>query len=157
LLYKLQPHAAMGNIRPMREYVEQAQAPVALTAMLAGVFGALALALAAIGIYGVTDYAVSRRMPEMGVRMALGATGSNILRMVMREGLLLTVAGMILGIAGALAVSHQLQSFVFGISATDPLTYALAVVVIPSAAMLACWRPAARAAAANPVDTIRSE
>ena len=118
---------------------------------------ALALALAAIGIYGVTDYSVSRRMHEMGVRMALGATDTDILRMVMREGLILTVAGMILGVAGALAVSRQLQSFVFGISSTDPLTYALAILVIPSAAMLGCWRPAARAAAANPVDAIRSE
>jgi len=157
LLYRMQPHAAMGNIRPMREYVEQAQAPVALTAMLAGVFGALALALAAIGIYGVIDYSVSRRMHEMGVRMALGANGSDILRMVIREGLTPTVAGMTLGVAGALAVSRQLQSFVFGISSTDPLTYALAIVVIPSAAMVGCWRPAARAAAANPVDAIRSE
>jgi len=157
LLYRMQPHAAMGNIRPMKEYVEQAQAPVALTAMLAAVFGALALALAAIGIYGVTDYSVSRRMHEMGVRMALGATGPDILRMVIREGLILTAAGMILGTAGALAVSRQLQSFVFGISSTDPLTYALAIIVIPSAAMVGCWRPAARAAAANPVDAIRSE
>jgi putative ABC transport system permease protein len=76
---------------------------------------------------------------------------------VMREGLILTVAGMILGVAGALAISHQLQSFVFGISSTDPLTYALVAIVIPPAAMLGCWRPAARAAAANPVDAIRSE
>jgi putative ABC transport system permease protein len=157
LLYRMQPHAAMGNIRPMTEYVEQAQAPAALTAMLAGVFGVLALALAAIGIYGVTDYSVSRRMHEMGVRMALGATGPDILRMVMREGLMLTAAGMILGTAGALAVSRQLQTLIYGISSTDPLTYALAIVVIPSAAMLGCWRPAARAAAANPVDAIRSE
>lgn len=117
----------------------------------------MALALAAIGIYGVADYSVSRSMHEMGVRMALGATGSNILRMVMREGFILTIAGMFLGVAAALAVSRQLQSFVFGISSTDPLTYALATVVIPAAAMLGCWRPAARAAAANPVDAIRSE
>jgi ABC-type antimicrobial peptide transport system permease subunit len=96
-------------------------------------------------------------MHEMGVRMALGANGSDILRMVIREGLTPTVAGMTLGVAGALAVSRQLQSFVFGISSTDPLTYALAIVVIPSAAMVGCWRPAARAAAANPVDAIRSE
>jgi hypothetical protein len=75
----------------------------------------------------------------------------------LREGLILTAGGMILGVAGALAVSRQLRSFVFGISSTDPLTYALAIVVIPSAAMLGCWRPAARAAAANPVDAIRSE
>jgi len=100
-------HAAMGNIRPMTEHVEQAQASVALTAALAGVFGILALALAAIGIYGVTDYSVSRRMHEMGVRMALGATDTDILRMVMREGLLLTGAGMTLGIAAARAVSRH--------------------------------------------------
>jgi putative ABC transport system permease protein len=157
LLYRMLPSAAMGNIRPMTEYVEQAQAPVALTAMLAGVFGVLALALAAIGIYGVTDYSVSRRMHEMGVRMALGATGSDVLRMVMREGLTLTAVGMMLGIAGALVVSRQLQSLIYGVSPTDPMTYALAVVVIPSAAIIGCWRPALRAAAVNPADAIRSE
>jgi ABC-type antimicrobial peptide transport system permease subunit len=91
----------------MTEHVEQAQASVALTAALAGVFGILALALAAIGIYGVTDYSVSRSMHEMGVRMALGATDTDILRMVMREGLLLTGAGMTLGIAAARAVSRH--------------------------------------------------
>jgi ABC-type antimicrobial peptide transport system permease subunit len=124
----MQPHTAMRNTRPMREYVGQAQAPVALTAMLAGVFRALALALTAIGIYGVTDYSVSRRMHEIGVRMATG-----------------------------LYRSRHLMNGDAGRPDIDPLTYALAIIVIPSAAMLGCRRPAARAAAASPVDAIRSE
>lgn len=96
-------------------------------------------------------------MHEMGVRMALGATGSGILQMVIREGLILTALGMILGSAGSLAISRQLQALMYGISSTDPFTYGLAIVVIPAAAIIGCWRPAARAAAANPVDAIRSE
>jgi ABC-type antimicrobial peptide transport system permease subunit len=150
-------HAAMGNIRPMTEHVEQAQASVALTAALAGVFGILALALAAIGIYGVTDYSVSRRMHEMGVRMALGAGSPEIMRLVMREGMALAFAGILLGTAGALFASHTLRSLIFGISAMDPGTYAVAISVIALAALLGCWRPAAKAASVNPVDAMRAE
>ena len=113
--------------------------------------------LAAIGIYGVISYSVSRRMHEMGVRMALGASSAEILRLVMREGMGLASAGILLGTAGALFVSHTLRSLIFGISAMDPGTYAVAIAVIALAALLGCWRPAAKAASANPVDAIRAE
>ncbi len=147
---------ALSNVRPMTTYVSRATAPARFTAVLAGIFAGLALLLAAIGIYGVISYSVSRRMHEMGVRMALGATSADVLRLVMREGLMLTAAGAILGVAGALAVSRALDSLIYGISATDPVTYAVAAVVISSAAMLGCWRPAAKAASANPVDSLRA-
>jgi predicted permease len=148
---------AISKVRPMTAYVERAAAPVTFTAMLSGIFAGLALLLAAIGIYGVIYYSVSRRMHEMGVRMALGANGRDVVRLVMREGLWLTAVGMTLGLAGSLAVSHYLRTLVYGISATDPLTYAVALATIPAAAILGCWRPAARAARANPVDAIRAE
>jgi len=91
----------------------------------------------------------------MGVRMALGATSSDVLRLVMREGLLLTGVGMALGTIGALFVSRALESLIYGIPAVDPVSYAIAVPVIAVAAVLGCWRPAAKAASASPVDALR--
>src|SRR5258708_38494476 len=102
-------------------------------------------------------FSVSRRMNEMGVRMALGANGGDIMRLVMREGLMLTTIGLALGIAVSLAVSSYLRSLVYGISERDPLTYTVAIAVILAAAALWWWRPAAKAAAANPVDAMRAE
>jgi putative ABC transport system permease protein len=146
---------ALSKVRPMTTYVKQASAPVRFTAVLAGIFAALALLLAAIGIYGVISYSVSRRMHEMGVRMALGATSSDVLRLVMREGLVLTSVGILLGAVGALFVSRALESLIYGISAVDPISYTIAIPVIALAAVLGCWRPAAKAASANPVDALR--
>src|ERR1039457_3686153 len=154
-LQKRDKDLALSKLRPMTTYVERASAPVRFTAVLAGIFAALALLLAAIGIYGVISYSVSRRMHEMGVRMALGATSSDVLRLVMREGLVLTSVGMLLGTVGALFVSHALQSLIYGISPVDQVSYAIAIPVIALAAVLGCWRPAAKAASANPVDALR--
>jgi putative ABC transport system permease protein len=148
---------AISKVRPMMAYVEQAKAPASFTAVLAGIFAGLALLLAAIGIYGVIYYSVSRRMHEMGVRMALGANGGDIIRLVMSEGLVLTALGLALGLAVSLAVSSYLRSLVYGISERDPLTYTVAIAVILAAAVLGCWRPAAKAASANPVDAMRAE
>jgi putative ABC transport system permease protein len=148
---------AISKIRPMTVYVERAKAPASFTATLAGVFASLALLLAAIGIYGVVYYSVSRRMNEMGVRIALGASAVDVMALVMREGLLLTAIGMALGLAGSFVVSRYLQSLIYEVSPIDPLTYAVALAVIPAAAILGCWWPAAKAAKANPVDAIRAE
>jgi putative ABC transport system permease protein len=141
----------------MEEYVKQAEAPVSFTALMAGIFGGLALLLAAIGIYGVIYYTVSRRMQEMGIRMALGASGGDVKRLVLKEGLTVTAVGLILGIGGALALSRQLQDLIYGISTVDPVTYIAAILVIPAAALIGCWKPASKAAGANPVDAIRME
>jgi len=156
-LRKRDKDLALSNVRPMTAYVDRAAAPARFTAVLAGIFAGLALLLAAVGIYGVVSYSISRRMHEMGVRMALGASSSYVLRLVMGEGLVLTGVGVVLGIGGALIVSRYMQSLTYGISPIDPLTYAIAITVIPAAAILGCWRPASKAAAANPLDAIRTE
>jgi len=157
LLRRRDRDLALSKLRPMTTYMDRAKSPARFTAVLAAIFGALALVLAAIGIYGVVHYSVSRRTHEMGVRMALGASGSDVLRLVLREGLVLTAIGMAIGLAGALAVSRSLQGLIYGISSVDPLTYAAALLVIPAAAILGCWRPARLAARSNPLDTIRTE
>lgn len=148
---------AISKVRPMTSYIERATAPARFTAVLAGTFAGLALLLAAIGIYGVISYSVSRRMREMGVRMALGATSFDVMRLIMGEGLGLASAGILLGVAAALLVSRALQSLIYGISAADPLTYGVTIAVIALAATLGCLRPASKAASANPIDAIRAE
>jgi ABC-type antimicrobial peptide transport system permease subunit len=157
LLRKQSPSIAMAKVRPMTDYVAREVAPVSFTAVLAAIFGALALLLAATGIYGVLNYQVSRRMPEMGIRMALGAGARDVLRLILREGLVLAAAGVVLGAAGALIAARWLGTLVFGISARDPLSYGLALLLLPAAALLGCSRPAWRAAATNPVEMIREE
>jgi predicted permease len=149
------PDRAMGKVQAMTASVARDIAPAGFTAVLAAVFGGLALVLAATGIYGVLNYQVSRRMPEMGIRMAVGARASEVLRLVLSEGLWLAGVGVVLGVAGALASSQWLGSVLYGVSARDPVSYGLALVLLPGAAMLGCWRPARRAAKANPAETIR--
>lgn len=151
------PDRAIGKIRPMTAYVERAIAPAGFTAVLAAAFGLIALLLATTGIYGVLNYQVARRLPEMGIRMALGAGTRDVLRLVLREGLGLALAGVVLGTAGALAAARWLGALVYGVSPRDPLSYGLAMLLLPAAALLGCWRPAWRAAAANPAETIREQ
>jgi predicted permease len=151
------PNLAMGKIRPMTGYVERAKAPAGFTAVLAAIFGVLALLLAATGIYGVLNYQVSRRLPEMGIRAAVGASARDLLGLVLREGLALAVAGVLLGGVCALSAGHWLGALLYGVSARDPLSYGLAVVLLPAAALLGCWLPARRAATASPADMIREE
>jgi predicted permease len=156
-LRERRPNAAIAKVRPMTAYVDRAKAPAGFTAVLAAMFGLMALLLAATGIYGVLNYQVSRRLPEMGVRMALGARAADVLRLVLGEGLTLAAAGVLLGAIGALGAARWLSSLLYGVSASDPLSYALALALLPAAALLGCWRPAWRAAGANPAETIREQ
>jgi putative ABC transport system permease protein len=149
--------AAIAKVRPMTEYVAREVSPASFTAVLAAIFGALALLLAATGIYGVLNYQVSRRLPEMGVRMAMGAGGRDLLRLVLREGFALAAAGVLLGIGVSLVAARWLATLVFGVGPRDPLSYGLALLLLPAAALLGCWRPARRAAGANPAEIIREE
>ena len=157
LLHDRSKTAAMAKVRPMTQYVEREISPLSFTAVLATIFGGLALLLAAIGIYGVFNYQVSRRRTEMGIRMALGARTPDVLRLVLREGLILAAIGVLLGGATALAAARGFATLLFGVEPFDPLSYGLALLLLPAAALLGCWRPAWRAAAASPAEVIREE
>jgi len=156
-LRKRNPNAAMGKIRPMTNYVDRAIAPTGFTAVLAAIFGIFALLLAATGIYGILNYQVSRRLPEMGIRAAVGASGSDLLRLVLKEGAGLAAAGVLLGAIGSVVTGRWIASLLYGVSSLDPLSYGLALVLLSAAALLGCWRPAHRAAAANAADMIREQ
>lgn len=126
------------------------------TALLAA-FGAVALVLSSIGVYGVLAFAVSRRTREIGVRIALGAKRCAIVRLVMRDGLALIAAGTALGLMTAAASSRALESFLYGVSGMDLLTFTLVTVLLASVGALACLLPARRAARVDPLVALRSE
>lgn len=118
-------------------------------------FGAGALFLAALGVYGVMAYNVAQRVPEIGVRMALGATEGDVLRLVGRQGLAIVATGLVLGLVAALALTRLMAALLFGVSPSDPPTYFTLTTVLAGVGLLACWLPARRAARINPLDAIR--
>jgi putative ABC transport system permease protein len=137
----------------VRESIEQPR----FFALLAGAFAILALTLAAIGLYGVLAYTVSQRTTEIGVRMALGATASEVFRLVIGEGLRLTAAGLAFGIVGSLAVGRLLATMLFGVGPADPRILAGTAAVLVAAAAFACVIPARRATRVDPMIALRAE
>jgi putative ABC transport system permease protein len=144
-------------VRPLREYITTSVGPQRFYATIVGVFALVALALAAVGLYGVIAYAVSQRTHELGVRVALGATGQRIAGMVVSQGLALTLGGVVLGVAAALVVTRVLQTLLFGVSAIDPLTFGGVLALLLAVAAVASYVPARRAARVDPLIAMRGD
>ena len=155
----LEPDVAIFNVQTMETLI--AQTPAAFMrrapAWLTGIFAGVALLLAALGVYGVVSYSVSQRTREIGVRMALGARGADILKLVLRQGLSLTLIGVASGTVAALALTRWLDSLLYEVSARDPLTFALVIGALTLVALLACYIPARRATKVEPVVSLRHE
>lgn len=128
-----------------------------LSMYLLAAFACMALLLAAIGIYGVMSFDVTRRSRELGVRMALGAARSSVLGLVLKQGVGLALVGVVLGVLGALGLTHVLETQLSGVTRTDPLTFVIVAVVLTGVAMLATLVPALRATRLDPVQTLRYE
>jgi predicted permease len=150
------PGIPLYDMQPMSARVSSATGQARFSAVLLAMFAAVALSLAVMGIYGVLSFAVAQRTREIGIRMALGAEQSRVLTLVVREGVLLASAGVVLGLVAALAFSRVLRSMLFEVTTTDPWTYGLMVLVLAGAAFLASWVPAQRAARVDPVVALRN-
>ena len=145
------------SVRTLAQQRDGSLALQRMAATLLSAFGMLALLLAALGIYGVLAYSVSRRTREIGVRMALGAQVPDVLRLVLLQGLGLAIAGLVLGLAGALTLTRVFRGFLFEVQPLDPPTFCTVVVLLAAVALFACWLPARRAARVDPMIALRAE
>jgi ABC-type antimicrobial peptide transport system permease subunit len=143
------------DVRPMRESTQLASSFAVIQSTLAGMFALIGLILAATGIYGVVAYRTQMRTHEIGVRMALGASRVDVLRLVLLQGLWLTGIGLALGLAFALGLTHFIARLLYGIGANDPVTVVSVVMLLGAISLLACYLPAHRAMLRNPVTAIR--
>jgi predicted permease len=154
---RLDPDLALFNVHPMSERIDLSLAPRRASMFLANAFGGVALFLATLGIYGVLAYLVAQRTREIGIRVALGSTRSNILGMILREGFQLIVAGLVLGIIGAASLQKVIAGEIYGVRPLDPLILASVMALLTVVALAACAVPAWRAMRVDPIVTLRSE
>ncbi|MBO0799351.1 MAG: ABC transporter permease, partial [Blastocatellia bacterium] len=147
----------VSGIRTLEQLVSNSISQQKFSMLLLGVFAAVALVLATIGIYGVLSYAAAQRTHEIGVRMALGARAVNVMRMVIGHGMKLVLLGLTLGLGAALALTQLMKQMLFGVRAADPLTYALIALLLVLVALFACWIPARRAAKVDPMIALRCD
>jgi putative ABC transport system permease protein len=156
-VHDVAPTQAVYNVRSMEEVIVGALAPRRANTLLITTFGALALALAAVGVYGVMAFSVARRTREIGIRMALGARRGSVLASVLGEGLQLAAVGTALGLFGAWTLSRVMEGLVYGVGTRDPVTFLVAPLALLAFALAAALLPAVRATRVNPVEAIRSE
>jgi putative ABC transport system permease protein len=153
----MNPALALYQVSTMREIVDEMMAPTRFLVVLMGVFGGLAMTVAAVGLYGVIAYAVRQRTSEIGVRVAFGAEKRRILSLVVGQGLRLTLLGLVLGMGGAAIMSRFIGSVLYGVSATDPKTMGTVAVILAVVAAAACYVPARRASLIDPIVALRNE
>jgi putative ABC transport system permease protein len=151
----LDPDLPIANIRPMTDVVASAMARPRLAGWVLTLFGVLALALAAVGLYGVLAYLVSERTHEIGIRVAIGADPARVRRMVLREGLGLASAGIVLGLAVAVVMTRLIESLLHGVDRHDPVTFTIVPAVLVAVALVASWLPARRATRVDPIVALR--
>jgi predicted permease len=156
-ILSIDPNIPLSQVRSLADTVDEDVAPRRLSVFLLGAFASLALVLAAVGIYGVMSYMVSQRTQEIGVRIAIGAQSTDILRLILRNGMTLLLIGIAIGMAGAISLSRFLESLLFEVKATDLKIFASVPLVLAAIAFLACYLPARRATRVDPIIALRNE
>jgi putative ABC transport system permease protein len=155
IVAEIDPEVPVDRMMSFDDFIADRLWSRRLSVLLVSSFSGVALFLSAVGLYGILAYSVSQRKREIGVRITLGANRSNILRLVMRQGLKLIVFGLVVGIAASLVLVRFIENILFGVSGSDPVSLALAVGVLGFAALLACLLPALRATRINPITALR--
>jgi putative ABC transport system permease protein len=153
---ELEPDALIDRIEPLTRILAASLDTSRFAAGVMGGFAGLAMLLAAIGLYGVLSYSVSQRVHELGIRAALGARRGDLVRLVLREGLSVTFAGIALGVVGASLLTRLMQDLLFGVTPLDPIAFTIAPAILAAAAVAACLGPALRAASTDPATTLRA-
>jgi putative ABC transport system permease protein len=153
----IDPDQPIYNIRTMDEIRAQSVAPERLNLTLLSIFAGIALVLAIVGIYGVMSYTVTQRTHEIGIRMAIGAQPQDVFRMVIGQGMMLALIGVAFGLVGAFALTRLMTTMLFGVTPTDPATFAGIAVLLAGVALLACYIPGRRATKVDPVVSLRYE
>ncbi len=156
-LRRIEPGLLMEGARTMQDRIDDSVAPRRLNLVLLGLFAALALLLSAVGLYGVVAFAVRQRTQEFGIRMALGASAGNVVRIVLQQGFRLAAMGLVIGIPAAIAGSRLLTSLLFGVKTTDPTVFASVALLVTAVALAACWIPAWRATQVAPTEALRTD
>lgn len=156
-VWSINANLPIASVVTLQELLDDSMARTAFTLIMLGIASAVALLLGAVGIYGVVSYAVSQRTREIGVRMALGARRSDVSRLVLREGVVLTGIGLLVGLAFAVGLTRLMSSLLFGVNPIDPFTYALVSLALACIALLASYIPARRAASIHPTEALRWE
>jgi putative ABC transport system permease protein len=153
----LDPDQPVADVRTMNAVISKSIAGPRFNTMLLAIFAAVALVLASVGLYGVMNYSATQRTHEIGIRMALGATRADVLRLVVGNGMLLTAIGVALGLAASIALTRIMRSFLFGVNAIDLVTFAAVSLVLAAVALLATYIPARRATRVDPTIALRYE
>ena len=156
-IWSLDPNLPIANVQTTAAIVSDSTARTAFTMLLLSIAAAVALLLGTVGIYGVVSYVVSQRTQEIGVRMALGATQGEVSRMVVRQGLAIASAGVVTGLIGAFALTRLMSGLLFGVSSTDPMTFAAVAGLLFAVTVAASYIPARRAAGVDPMEALRYE
>ncbi len=156
-VYALDPDQPIAQVKRLSDWVDSSVAAPRYRTTLLALFAALAMVLAATGIYGVMSYSVAQRTHEIGVRMALGARRLDVMKLVVRQGMLLTLVGVILGLGGAFALTRVMETLLFGVTAKDPITFGVGAVLLIAVAFVACFVPARRATKVDPLVALRYE
>jgi ABC-type antimicrobial peptide transport system permease subunit len=156
-VHRLNPSLALAHVQQMDQIVRESVAAPRMEFVLVGLFGMLAIVLAAMGTYGVIAYAVSQRTTEFGLRMALGAQRGDLMRLVLAQGARLVLPGAAAGVVLALALGRAMKTLIYGVRPDDPATFFAVAALVLAVALAASWLPARRAAKANPMQALRAE
>ncbi len=153
----MNPNLPLANVRTLDQILGQSMARTTFISVMLAIAAAVALALGVVGIYGVISYIVSQRTREIGVRMAVGADSRDVRRMVLRQGMILAGIGVAIGLGAAVGLTRLMSSLLYGVEATDPVTFGVVATILVAVALVASYLPALRASRTDPVEALRFE